>query len=456
MIYSNYNLTQLNSTDVKTCSVRYSDYVMSALSKVLNMNLLQYCDLKAITHTDEIVLNVSTAYSKVSLSDVEQPRSSLKWNDEPIELEDFSYTTLKNRASDYKGVLRGRFYGTIANHDCSTNMDCPRCDASGICKECSGNKKITCNVCHGTKECPACRGTGQYTCNSCSGSGDCPDCNGEGQFTCDDCGGSGEYVAECRSCGGSGWYREGVTCNTCDGTGEYRAECWNCEGTGNVECESCDGSGECSTCDGDGWVECNACAPNQPGVCGKCRGKGDIICRSCKGKGTCYKCRGNKSIICTRCEGSGVYQTFKGYELSETTNTSSSSTIKDADKIDVITGETLYNGVVYDFFARKANVNDIDKISGVATSQFSEFIRQWLSLGDLAPSIADGSSNDYFKLHAKLIKCPCTRLDLTCRSNKFSIWILGDNNCIYYDSLPGRTDRFLGGIGKFFSFGNKK
>lgn len=68
----------------------------------------------------------------------------------------------------------------------------------------------------------------------------CGSCGGNGQIDCSVCD-NGEL--ECDSCYGSGEDEEGDTCGDCDGSG-------------NLECDYCDGSGyePCDDCDGDGDI----------------------------------------------------------------------------------------------------------------------------------------------------------------------------------------------------------
>ena len=67
-------------------------------------------------------------------------------------------------------------------------MECPRCDATGVCQECQGSGKTQCLACLGkgarttpkgiSYDCKTCSGTGQIDCSR-----KCSSCDGSGQIT---------------------------------------------------------------------------------------------------------------------------------------------------------------------------------------------------------------------------------------------------------------------------------
>lgn len=443
MTFSDHSLSRLSKGEVETLSraFYYShagyEKIISELSKELDINLSRTCVLKNVSFSKEVALMVSTVHSSPSLQEGEAPRSSLKKTDEPAELLAFSYDDLKKRASFAHGKYRGKLYATIVDNPCSLTIDCPDCGGTGKCSDCGGSKQVECPVCEGSRECPDCDGSGRFT---------CPKCGGDGWIECDDCD-NGTFYENCRACGGSGWYRENVPCRVCDGTGQYGKTCTTCGG---------DGGWDCDYCDDDCCVECRACGGT--GDCGKCRGRGTVWCPSCQGKGRCYDCKGEKKVPCPRCEGSGVFQSFTEYTIQEVKAGENFSSLPNLCQHEKIVGEILYDDVVYDFFAKKANKYNLNDIVSCAPSQYQGSVGDWLSLQNVAPSIANGDSDDYFNLRAKLVYFPCTRISFSCRSQQFSIWIVGEDYQIYYDTLPKTSDRVLGAVGNFFGkvFGSKK
>lgn len=433
MTFSDHSLSRLSKGEVETLSRAFYDScagyekIIYELSKELKINLSRSCVLKNVFFSKEVALLVSIIQSTPTLQESEAPRSSFKKSDEPAELLAFSYDDLKKRASFSQGKYRGKLYATIVDNPCTLTIDCPNCGGTGMCSKCNGSKQIECPVCDGSQECPDCDGSGRYT---------CPKCGGDGWIECDDCD-NGIYYEDCRDCGGSGWYRENVPCRTCDGTGRYGKKCTKCGG---------DGGWDCDYCDDDCCVKCRAC--DGSGTCGKCKGRGTIWCPSCQGQGRCYDCKGEKKIPCPRCEGSGVFQTFTEYSIKEVKRGENFSSLPNLSQHEKIVGEVLYDDVVYDFFAKKANKYNLNEIISCAPSQYQGSVGDWLSLQKVAPAIANGDFDGYFNLHAKLIYFPCAHISFSCHSQQFSIWIVGDENCIFYDSLPNKKDRFLGCVGK--------
>ncbi len=67
-------------------------------------------------------------------------------------------------------------------------MECPRCEGSGVCSECSGSGHISCVSCDGKGERTTPRGL-KFQCKTCAGEGtvecrpDCASCEGSGEIT---------------------------------------------------------------------------------------------------------------------------------------------------------------------------------------------------------------------------------------------------------------------------------
>lgn len=473
MLKDSGKIQNLSLDEVRTSTKENCKHLIRAIEKVLRTSLFSSCQIISIDNGDELKTVIHKEYSKVSTYKKEVPDNKLQVREEPKELKYFSYEKLKQTAVKTDNIYRGKLYGTIESYKCSTKIECPSCDGSGICSKCQGNRQITCTVCNGSQECPSCYGTGKYGCENCNGTGNCPDCDGDGEcdcetcwgdgrISCPDCHGTGNYIEDtCNKCGGSGDYY-GRICRACDGTGTYTVTCKLCDGEGEIECPDCDGdgtytcdtchgSGDCTHCYGKGYLPCKACKSS--GVCGKCHGKGMIWCPECQGKGKCFDCKGYKYVQCPRCEGLGIYQSFIEYSIEET-----EKGVYDHFSLPVpystimgITGTPIFDGVVYSFFAGIAQIYDDKSAIKKIPSHCMEQFRDWIKLENFSTFSSKWVNDDYLKLtlHNDLI--PVTTLKYSCRKKIYSIYIIGKEKVVCYDQIPSRIDSFIGRFTKLFS-----
>lgn len=428
MFNSNHKLLTIDSQEICSCTIHNCQPILSLICEELNAKLSRYCEVTGVSHNTEIAMSATITHADVSINNVEYPKNTLKKSDEPIKLQAFSYEDLKKKSNLYRGKYRGKLYGTVEDHICNLQMDCPECNGTGICRNCSGKKQVTCNVCDGSKSCPDCDGTGRYT---------CPKCGGEGWIVCEDCD-NGVYYEDCRDCDGTGWYRENVPCRTCGGSGKFEKTCRTCDGNGGWDCDYCDD---------DYCVECRACKGS--GECGKCKGKGSIWCPSCQGKGKCFDCKGDKVVGCTRCQGSGVYQSVDEYTFDEQTSECNYCSIIGFDDIELVFGNTIFDGIIYDFFAKKKNIDNVSKAIEITPFNHKELVTSWINNVKSSFNMTNGLSNDYYSMNVKLTTFPSTKFTLVCQSKEYNIWVLGEHNRIIYKELPTLKDKFFGTINKF-------
>ena len=52
-----------------------------------------------------------------------------------------------------EGTHRGLLDGTIENHECDPQEDCPECRGDRRCTKCHGSGDVDCHVCHGNGQC---------------------------------------------------------------------------------------------------------------------------------------------------------------------------------------------------------------------------------------------------------------------------------------------------------------
>lgn len=446
------SLAKIRASSVKDCKE-----LILAIGEVVGKNLASSCIITSISHTYEVKAIITEKRSTVRIDLKEKPGNTLQFRDDSKELSGFSYDLLKKLGNKENGQYKGILYGTIELHKCEKEIDCPNCGGTGICSTCNGEKQITCPVCEGETKCIQCSGSGKYTCRHCDGSGECPECddgwcvcgycNGEGKVSCPDCCGTGNYIDEpCNKCGGSGYYGWNKKCRACDGTGRFVKECRKCEGEGNIKCDNCDGkggwtckgchgTGNCSHCNGRGWLSCKACEGT--GICGKCKGKGAIWCPDCHGKGICFECKGNKKVECPRCDGLGEYQTFAEYSIDEDRIYETELCSLPVEKTDIssIKGDICYNDVVYDFFAKKTNIYNIDSLVRSLQGTSVNIIKKWFSL-DNYPSFKKDMVDDYMNISAKVYKIPVSIINLRCNSKDYCVYVVGKDLTVYYQDLP--------------------
>ena len=460
------NLKSISLAQIKSSTPDNCHELINAISIAVDKKeLASKCSIVSIKHFIEVKAIIKNKTAKVKLEKKEKPGCKLKKSNEPKELQFFSYEKLKKAAKLNNGVYRGKLYATIETYTCDTKVNCPDCNGTSICHRCNGDKQIACTLCCGSTECTKCEGSGKYTCRNCNGNGYCTECD-EGWITCDecfngtyicsDCCGSGNYIdSTCNKCGGNGEYRYGVKCRTCHGTGRYVVKCRRCNGEGSINCDNCagkggwyckecHGTGNCSHCRGNGYFTCKACEGT--GTCEKCHGKGKIWCLECHGKGKCFRCKGDKIITCPRCRGLGEFQSFTEYSLIEKENEKHFFSIPIALKYyNQVSGNICYDGVIYDFFAKKASILNNTEAENSLNGIHSETLKKWLSLDSNSTFRKGEVSDDYLNTYVEIYNIPVTKIVIRRRSRNYSIWVIGDKSLVFYDSLP-----ILGFWGFFF------
>ena len=438
----------------------------------MNCDLGVSCSIVSIIHSYEYKLLILNKTSAVQLETKEKPGNTLRKTEEPTELLFFTYEKLKESAALDYGKYRGKLYGSITSNECNKTITCPNCTGTGMCSSCAGEKQIKCLVCQGGKECISCKGTGIYTCTNCDGDGECPECDngwytcnfchGDGTISCPDCNGSGNFVDSlCDKCGGSGYYgyNNNKVCRSCGGSGRFiitcrrchgdgTVQCNNCDGDGGWDCEECHGTGNCSHCHGKGGFTCKAC--DGKGACGKCKGRGKIWCPDCHGIGKCFDCKGEKIVLCPRCNGLGRYQSYTEYSLSEENETQRELCSLPIEKNDLgsVEGDCVYDDIIYDFFAGKANSYDVESILKYVSNDKQKIIKEWISIEKNSSFSKDEIGLDYLHTKAVLTKLPVSNIILRCNSTNYSIWVVGNNMVVFYDNLPNLVNRFLGRLRK--------
>ena len=463
-LHKSNELKLISLAKIRSFSAKDSKELISAIGKAVGKNLVSSCTVTSVLHTYEVKTELTEKRSEVRLYKREKPGNTLVFKDEPKELSSYSFDLLKKLGTPQGNTYTGIFYGTIELHKCEKEIGCPSCGGTGICSTCNGKKQVICPVCEGNQECISCNGTGRYSCEHCEGDGICPNCDdgwctcescyGEGTVTCPDCGGSGNYIDEtCNRCGGSG-------CRACNGTGRFVRECRRCDGEGKIDCDNCDGeggwtceechgSGKCSHCHGKGSHTCKACKGT--GKCGKCKGKGRIWCPDCHGKGVCFECKGEKMVICPRCKGLGEYQSYTEYSIDEerTYLTEHCSLPIEKKDISTITGDICFNDVVYDFFAKKSNKNNMDSVIQSLQGLNVNLVKKWLSLENYPLFMLD-PTNKYMHISAEIYKIPVSKIVLKCNSKDYCVYVVGNNLTVYYQDLPSWGAGIVGRIRKLF------
>ena len=340
--------------------------------------------------------------------------------------------------------------GTVVNHECDPEEDCPDCHGSGVCPDCHGKGKDTCNSCHGSGKCTECHGNGEntcrkchgqghFTCKECGGSGTCRKCGGSGKIRCDLCGGRGRnnHGETCVVCGGTGW----KSCDKCISTGQFVFG--STRGTGSGKCKKCKGTGEitCSECDGAGTITCKKC--NGSGDCQTCSGSGELICSNCDGDGRCPDCSGSGKVTCHRCKGSGWYQTYQYYictEYSKRWSYASQGELKSI--INKGKGDIVYDSAYKVWHSSKEI--DFDKTKemeitcknslGKYSALFDDYKTSYDNNHELTAPSSNSDKPLSKSLKAEII--PATKIDYTINGISYSLYLYGKNHVAAYTNVP--------------------
>ncbi len=340
-----------------------------------------------------------------------------------------------------EGTHRGLLDGTIENHECDPQEDCPECRGDRRCTKCHGSGDVDCHVCHGSGQCRDCRGQGRTRCTECGGDGRCRHCGGSGKILCRECHGNGKIWI---SSGRSHWEK----CNKCGGAGY--APCPKCSSTGmNVTryvfgaSKNAAGSGRCTKCDGTGELVCKTCEGS--GNCTACNGSGRETCSHCNGNGDCPNCDGTGKVTCRRCEGSGWYQTFSMYDAR--------CYVK---KWDYISLEELAEGLklakprpvykdVYRKWRSKGTI-EFDKIDDVIKKTDQDFgnaesYQSFEKAYNQAVSVSGVKDTPYEKA-LEMERVPVTKIDFSLNEKEYTAYVMGDNGVVMCEELPVKVEVF--------------
>jgi hypothetical protein len=147
----------------------------------------------------------------------------------------------------------------------------------------------------------------------------------------------------------------------------------------------------------------------------------------------------------------GKYQSYTEYSLcdNETKRKLCSLPINER-YIESADGECIYNDVVYDFFAGRANIYDDKSILKQVSYDKLEIIKDWISIEKNSTFTKDKIGKDYLNTKAELTKLPVSKIVLRCNSTNYSIWVVGKNKVIFYDDLPSFAARVLGRLSRLF------
>lgn len=344
-----------------------------------------------------------------------------------------------------EGTHRGLLDGTIENHECDPQEDCPECRGDRRCTKCHGSGDVDCHVCHGNGQCRDCRGHGRTRCTECGGDGRCRKCGGTGQIICRDCHGTGEKK---NSMAGAYGAKEYVTCGACHGTGY--TPCKHCTSTGlNAarlvfgSSKNASGTGQCPKCDGTGELVCKTCEGS--GNCTACHGSGRETCSHCNGNGDCPNCDGSGKVTCRRCEGSGWYQTFSMYDAK--------CYVK---KWDYVSLEELSEGLrlatprpVYKDIYRKWRSRDVvefDRINDVINKSNHDFGNAE-SYKDFEKAYtqavnASGVKDTPYEKSLEMERVPVTKIDFSLNNKDYTAYVMGDNGVVMCEELPVKVEMY--------------
>ncbi|MFL9844928.1 hypothetical protein [Flavobacterium rhizosphaerae] len=207
-------------------------------------------------------------------------------------------------------------------------------------------------------------------------------------------------------------------------------KCYTCRGSG--VCSSCHGrrSKVCRSCSGKGVKQETVNGTTKTSSCFWCSGDGNIDCSSCYGRGGCTDCGASGKVICSTCDGIGVYQSFKGISslkksfakvflfseypnLEEALKFTENSAVYDDDVIEWENENTI-------LFDNRENVKDINSYTPELIKELKEY----------------NDNTRIGRLHSRIENIPVTKINFSFEGEDYEIFITGENNIVYYTTLP--------------------
>lgn len=344
-----------------------------------------------------------------------------------------------------EGTHRGLLDGTIENHECDPQEDCPECRGDRRCTKCHGSGDVDCHVCHGDGRCRDCRGHGRTRCTECGGDGRCRKCGGTGQIICRDCHGTGEKK---NSMAGAYGAKEYVTCGACHGTGY--TPCKHCTSTGlNAarlvfgSSKNASGTGQCPKCDGTGELVCKTCEGS--GNCTACNGSGRETCSHCNGNGDCPNCDGSGKVTCRRCEGSGWYQTFSMYEAKCYVKKWEFVSLEELKEgLRLATPRPVYKDIYRKW--RSRGVVEFDRIDDVINKSNQDFGNadsyKTFEKAYTQAVNASGVKDTPYEKSLNMERVPVTKIDFSLNNKDYTAYVMGDNGVVMCEELPVKVEMY--------------
>ena len=344
-----------------------------------------------------------------------------------------------------EGTHRGLLDGTIENHECDPQEDCPECRGDGRCTKCHGSGDVDCHVCRGSGQCRDCRGHGRTRCTECGGDGRCRKCGGTGQIICRDCHGTGEKKNPMAGAYGA---KEYVTCGACHGTGY--TPCKHCTSTGlNAarlvfgSSKNASGTGQCPKCDGTGELVCKTCEGS--GNCTACNGSGRETCSHCNGNGDCPNCDGSGKVTCRRCEGSGWYQTFSMYEAKCYVKKWEFVSLEELKEgLRLATPRPVYKDIYRKW--RSRGVVEFDRIDDVINKSNQDFGNadsyKTFEKAYTQAVNASGVKDTPYEKSLNMERVPVTKIDFSLNNKDYTAYVMGDNGVVMCEELPVKVEMY--------------
>lgn len=329
-----------------------------------------------------------------------------------------------------EGTHRGLLDGTIENHECDPQEDCPECRGDRRCTKCHGSGDVDCHVCHGNGQCRDCRGHGRTRCTECGGDGRCRHCGGSGKILCRECHGKGEiwissgiaHWEKCKKCGGAGY----APCTKCSSTGMNATRfvfgaSKNAAGTGR--CTKCDGSGNCTACNGSGRETCS----------------------HCNGNGDCPNCDGSGKVTCRRCEGSGWYQTFSMYEAKCYVKKWEFVSLEELKEgLRLATPRPVYKDIYRKW--RSRGVVEFDRIDDVINKSNQDFGNadsyKTFEKAYTQAVNASGVKDTPYEKSLNMERVPVTKIDFSLNNKDYTAYVMGDNGVVMCEELPVKVEMY--------------
>lgn len=235
-------------------------------------------------------------------------------------------------------------------------------------------------------------------------------------------------------------------CGSCDGSGR----CSSCNARGFNICSSCDGTGKKEVSDGKYQ---NGNPKHKKIACYSCHGSGRKPCGVCNGSAKCFHCDGNGKVTCKRCNGSSTYQSYKTYSNSFIAKEKRFCFSDDENLKEIVASsknKPAFEDELIEWETEDEILFDKREVAFKINHQSKELFDGIEEFAELTPSQKIGRVYSYFET------VPITKINYLFEGEEFSIAIVGEDNLVYFETIPEKHSYSKNFVGRIFDFFSKE